>query len=380
MAKILFVTKSNWMMELGAGGRHRGYQIQYDLESLVGKDNLGVLTPGHAVLEAEAKFDRRKGGWRLRRIIEQARLVSENPLRLLSPSCYADWQAVTAGFVADYRRMIAAEFRPDVVVLEDPRFAPLLAINRAAGIPTVICPHKFEALPTDGALSPAGLRTHLLDFAREVEMLRRCEARLFISKVEAGFMHGLGSESHFYPYAPRGELAARWENIYAQRQRSAAPRAIFLLVGRASFAPTRRAFEWLLRAAAQSPLPGELHIIGTDKGVLPDVPGVVQHGYIDHAAFDALLLRARAALLPLTAGFGVPTRLADFAHAGVPVVASAEIARLTDVPSNTTLVENDWTAWRAALETVEDVPDAAYRVWLENSRESALVDVVRRWL
>jgi hypothetical protein len=378
MPRLLLVTRSNWMLDFGAGGRHRSYQIQQDLAGLVGADNLDVLVPGQGVLAAEEARAKTRGAARLHRLSEGARRLVENPLRLRHMTAYSARQVMTTGFVGDYATHLGGAHRPAVVVLEDARFAPLLALNQAEGIPTVVCPHKFEALPTDGTVSAAELRARLLDFSHEVAMLRGCDARLFLSKVEAGFVSGLGIEAGVYPYAPRGDLLARWETIRAQR--AGTQQDSFLLVGRASFAPTRRALTAFLNSLRDAPLPGELHLVGAEVERLPATRGVTLHGYIDHDTLDALLVRARAALLPWASGFGAPTRLADFAHAGVPVIASDKLAQVVDLPPHVTLAADQPAAWRAAVESIPVVTDAQHRAYVEHSRDSALVDIVRRWL
>lgn len=379
MPNILIISRSNWTQHLGAGGRHRSHQIQVDVESAFGADNLRILTPGKALLEAEERSDRIKGLWRIRHAIKTARLIGSNPLRLTHLSKYESAQVMTSGFVDEYQRFITGDFQPDVCVLEDARFAPLIAINHARGIPTIMCPHKFEAPLSGGIIpaTPAARRVHMLDFAAELDAYAACEARLFISRVEAGFVGGLGVPSQHYPYVPRGGLRDRLEKIRAARHNGSAERGLLLLIGRASFPPTRRSFEWLL---SQLDLPDDmrLDVIGLGAEKLPQSPGVTLRGWLEHDELDALLMRATAVLLPSQVGFGTPTRLADMAVAGVPVIASTLLTHTVDSMPNVIAVENDGAAWRAALERIADftIPPEAEAVFRKNGAESKLVETI----
>lgn len=357
---IIFVTKSNWMTEFGAGGRHRSYQIAHELEAAFGADHVRVLTPGLDLHERQQRPDRIKGLWRVRQFAETVRRVADNPLRVTHMTGYAPRQLLTPSFIRDYKRLIDGAFRPDAVVLEDPRFAPLLAHNRRRGLPTLFAPHKFEALLAGGQppATTAARRVHLLDFAGELDMMAACDARLFISRVEAGFVSGLGLPADYYPYVPRGELAERFARLRERRASGAVDPTQLLLIGRASFPPTRRAVAWLLSQVASGGLPDgcHLHLIGTATESLATPPNVTAHGYVSNTTLDDWLTTAGAVLLPLRSGFGTPTRLLDLAWVGVPVITSDDARHMLDLPPNTRAVPDDWALWRDAITAQTTAP------------------------
>jgi hypothetical protein len=56
-------------------------------------------------------------------------------------------------------------------------------------------------------------------------------------------------------------------------------------------------------------------------------------------------------LVPRQEGFGALTRMPELSCAGVPVLASASVTFAQDPPPGTTIVDDSWDAWRAAMES-----------------------------
>jgi hypothetical protein len=368
----------------GDGGYHRAYQVVHDLAQAVGEGEVihaNVPPPwnpwqrwpggaGAAQSGPQARF--RQAAQRTRRRLSR---LARNPYQLAARTHFRTTGYLTPGFLAHYETLVAAARRPLVCVLEHTGLSEVLDINARHGVPTIACPQNLEAFDTALALVPRpwGVNSIAADFAVELEVLARCAERVFISRVEAGLVGGLGLPARYYPYRPVGEIAARLGEL--RRRRAGAPPApgLFLMVGSAGHASTRAGFAWFCAHAQRHGLPAGLRVVvagNQTESLLPPgavVPGLELRGWIEQAELDALLAQAVGMLCPQPAGFGALTRLPELACAGLPAIVSRHPLNALEAPPGAIPVDDTWDAWLSAMQALAaapcTVPVAEYNAW-----------------
>ena len=342
---------------VGHGGKHRTYQIVHDVCESIGTDRLHVLslsdwkkpprgTPRSSSLQT-LKLD----------LQQQIQSFLENPWRLWHRTRYAAHGRLPPAMVAHYRQLLAEIGKPALVILGHSGFTDILDINAAQGIPTVACVENLESLDTGEALTGQRRQTaaRMGDLAVEADRLARCRDRLFISKVEAGLIGGMGLDAQYYPYLPVGEIRASLQQVRQRRATTLQEPGLFLMVGSAGHQTTAEAFAWFIRHAQQQGLPPRVRVVvggaRTDKLLPPGVtvPGLECRGFLPQAEMEELLATAQAVLVPQFRGFGALTRLPEMACAGIPVCVSPHPTFALNVPPGVQVVENSWEAWSAVL-------------------------------
>ncbi|MBW7881357.1 MAG: hypothetical protein H3C34_01745 [Caldilineaceae bacterium] len=312
-----------------------------------------------------------------------------NPLRVFAPHGYSVDQYSESDFVKAYRSLLERVKKPAVCIIEHTGFSGLIAVNEQLGIPTISCIQNLEALDAQNHIcsSRLGFQAQMLYLANEIKVLGRCTTRLFISKVEAGFISGLGLPSHYYPYLPVGEIQFRLKKIAEARQQGALKPGLFLIVGSAAHSSTGEAITWFVRQAQRNGLPKGIRIVvggsHTDQ-LLPKgekVEAVELRGTLDQEELERLLIEATAVLIPQFRGFGGVTRLPEMACAAVPVLVSEHPTFAIDAPPNVEIVDNNWQAWWRELEKLSHSPSFIkvthrdYLAW-EQSQRKTLTEVL----
>jgi hypothetical protein len=373
MGSVVFVA-SRTPSAVGPGGRHRAYQTLFELQESFGAERV------HTV-DMVAWQERHRG----------AKSVAwpAHPLALLYPTGFSPRSFAPGAFVADYERMLASLPRPLVAVIDDARFVDVLAVNRRLDVPTVACLQNLESLDlaTIGPRGPARLGSHLLDLASEVEGLRHCAARLFISKVEAGLVGGLGLESEYHPYLPLGEIRARLDAISRARAERRPDPGLFLVLGSAMHATTRRAMERIVEQVARHGLPDGVRLVlaGASTEKLPGAraAGIEALGWMEQERLDHLLVAASGALVPQFTGFGAVTRIVELSCAGLPVLTGRHPTFAIDLPPEVRVVGPEWADWREAIEDLSRStprrPQGDYDAW-EAGQPRALRACMAPWL
>jgi hypothetical protein len=261
-------------------------------------------------------------------------------------------------------------------------FDQLRAINEELGIPSVIASQNVESLDV-GRLqldSAFGAHRAMIDFANELRSLSRYSERFAISKVEAAVLTGVGLSCRFYPYVPRGAVRAQLAHLAWRRQQQPPDRNLFLLVGTASHAPTRRSLDWFMRNAAEHGLPRGARVVVVGNRVQELVPkglkmsGLEVRGRVPDSELSELLACAGAALVPQRMGFGALTRISELACAGVPVLVFPHAAFAIDVPPGVQVLDDDsWTALaesvRMRMECDQAPRPDAYAEWEEQQTQ-----------
>jgi hypothetical protein len=216
---------------VGDGGTHRTYQIRHDLETIAGPANvIGVKVPPWwepaPVVPTAPPRPRPwlvRGVRRVRRMA--GRLIRPPPAvaAAVPPSLYTATPYLPATFLEGYAALLASLELPAVCVIEHSGFAGVMPINARYGLATWICAQNLEALETafEDQAARGDWQRLASDLAHELRVLEQCSERLFISKVETGFVGGLGLVSHYYPYRPVGEIRARLLSIRQTRAATA---------------------------------------------------------------------------------------------------------------------------------------------------------------
>jgi hypothetical protein len=353
---------------VGHGGHRRAYQVRRDLEEALGEDNVVV---------ADNPWDHYPGRtWRTlpSQLRRSAARYLENPLRLVARTRFASGFYSLPDFHAYYERLLDSVSGPALAVLEHAAFSGLLPIHARRGMRTVACVQNLESFDmSDDLHGRWTLRAKVLDLANEIAVLARCDHRLFISRVEAGLLSGLGLSGAFYPYLPVGEIKARLEKVRDARARGRIEPGLLLLLGTVGPVIRRGSFGWFLDQARSGGLPDGVRLVVAGmytETLLPPgerLPGVQVRGWLEEEALDDLLARAAGVLVPHQRGFGTLTRMPEMSCAGVPVFASRSASYAQDPPPGTTIVDDSWEAWRAAMEsTTRDealVPGRHYENW-----------------
>lgn len=375
------------LSSVGHGGYHRSYQIQYELEQLVGREN--VIT-----FDNPWQYWPSSGAWILRFVSlvrHGVTLYAENPYKLLFRTPFTRKLFSFPRLLTEYEKLVLDLRVRTVCVVEHPGFADLLPINAHYGIPTIICPQNLESF--DVGVSSRwhkwGAYTIALDFANEFEVFAQSTKRLFISKVEAALINGLGLLSHYYPYLPVGQIRERHLQIRQARAEGGVEPGLFLMLGTAKHETTGESFTWFVQNVQAHGLPGGVKVVvggsGTDK-LLPaasSVPGLELRGWLEQDELDRLLVRANAVLIPQRSGFGALTRLPELACAGIPAIVSRHATfALNPPPGLEILDDNCWDAWYAKIKEFArqeaQLPEDDYYAW-EEEQPNTLEAVLKKF-
>ncbi len=387
--QIIFVTHFD-PLPVGHGGVHRTYQIFNELEAVVGQGNVTLVkvwlqwwkeykrAPSDKPLAARlgAKVERNRSQLKnpslylrpfhrisksirrnVARVPKALGSYAENPLKLLANTDYTTRSCSSAEFRARYERILD-QTHPIACVLEHTTFADLIPLNARRNIPTLCCPQNLEAFDLMPLAKPASLNTAAIDFANEIRVLAKCDARLMISQVETAVVNAFGIPSHYYPYLPVGEIRAQHLQLRAERAQVKQEPGLFVMLGSAEHETTREAFVWFLDQVRRCGLPSGARVVvggnGTDKLLANGerVPSVELRGWLEHAELQDLLLRAQAMLIPQRRGFGALTRLSEFACAGIPVIVSHHATFAQDATPGARPVGDDWNEWCAEMQNI----------------------------
>lgn|GEM_PF-1993255 len=397
---------------VGNGGVHRSYQIHLELQALVGPERVLLLT--EQGLRAQFRQTRaRQNGHHVRpeRGVKswfsfRAATVTrglKNPYRLLHRTPFVT--GLHPQLKAYYEEQVRALPGRAVCVIDHAQFAELIPVNRKYRIPTVSCTQNFDALaqnldglnrsltalgtPQAGQRFQLGVYAALTDFANELQALAQCDERLFISRLEAGLINGLGLSAHYHPYRPVGAIRERQEAIRQRRAERAQEPGLFLMLGTATYGPIRKSCEWLIEHARRDGLPPGTQVVmigaGTDKLLPPTerIAGLTLKGWSEQAELDELLVRARAVLVPQQAGFGVPTRLSELSCAGIPVLGGSQPTYAIEPPPGFHTLADAWADWYAQLAQLSEqdtqVSAADYDAW-EAAQPQPLAGVIKNLL
>lgn len=387
MPSIVFVARP-LPSDIGPGGKHRTYQIEHDLKVAFGADQVHTLSlmdwrARHAGLKASSARPT-LASKAVRRISD----CLENPLGIFHGTGYSSRAFSPRGFVREYRTLLERLPRPIITVIDDARFAGVVDVAREFDVPVIAITHNLESLDLAAADAHTswGLRAHLVDFANELDLLRRCAGRMFISKVETGLVGGLGLEAEHYPYLPVGAIRTRLEAIRHARLQAEQEPGLFLLLGSAMHGTTHHAFERFLEQARSHGLPTGIRLVlagaDTDTLDLRGTSGIEALGWVSQPDLDRLLSLARAVVVPQFSGFGSVTRLVELSCAGVPSLTPAHPTWAIEVPPGVNVLGNAWPEWHDMLHDLARSPRQTawdYPAW-EATQPHSLHRYLSRWV
>jgi hypothetical protein len=377
---------------------HRSLQVAYEARAIVGGERVTVLS-----LDRWRQARQRNGvedqdpqkvlARKLYRYRVRSRQLRENPFKIFRIGRYATaipfsttaW--VEPEFVAEYERLVASEPGPTVCIIEHAVFGAIVELNRRLGIPTLSAFQNLEALDVTRFdwRSRRNVYTIMGDLGNELRLLGQCAERLCISKVEAGFIGGLGLECDYYPYLPVGALRDRLLATRVERESARTQGGPIVLLGSAGHAVTGDSMRWFLAHVVERGLPPGVCIVAvgrdTDSLLEKPVRGVDLRGWVSQDELDEMLVRASAVVIPQQSGFGALTRLTELACAGVPVIAFEHPVFAINPTPGLQVVPRDWNCVARAMQdaTAEaaTVTSDEYDQW-ERAQPRPLAHAVRR--
>ena len=127
MPSIVFVARP-LPSDIGPGGKHRTYQLEHDLKLGFGADQVHTLS----LMDWRA---RHAGGQAAptstppltSRIVRRLRDCLDNPFGVLHGTGYSSRTFAPRGFVREYRALLERLAQPIVTVIDDARFAGIVA-------------------------------------------------------------------------------------------------------------------------------------------------------------------------------------------------------------------------------------------------------------
>lgn len=403
--RVIYVTHVD-PSAIGHGGMHRSYQVLYEPEQIIGKGQVLLFTKSS--LLAQSRTDRavkpavpvvgRLREWVSFRSGTVKRSI-RNPYRLIHPTQFAT--GLHPAIQNYYEREVKNLAGAAICIIDHAEYGDLIAVNQNHNIPTISCTQNLDAFSqnfellarnvtskTNGSRDKqkAGFYATIMEFANELQILSRCDERLFISKLEAGLVGGIGLTAHYYPYVPVGDIRERLNSIRNKRRESGREAGLFLLIGTASYGPIRESCMWFIQQARAYGLPPDVRVLvvglGTDTLLAPgdSIPGVKLLGWIEQEEMDELLVKATAVLIPQRFGFGALTRLSEFSCVGLPMIGDRHPTFAIDPPPGFHVVDPSWTSWYKQIEELkrEDTGPAAedYNKW-ESAQPKPFTDVIK---
>ncbi len=393
MTTAIFVTETI-PSDVGNGSHHRSYQILHDLELVVGKENVKLVSFGRWLKEyPPSRQDHNVWAFIAREMRRRIAYYRENPARILANTIYTPRRFSIPEFTAYYQHIIEDIPKPAVCVTQHTGFAEFIGLNSQHDIPTISCIDNLEAFDT-GTLEnryPQHMldRRHMLarvvDFANEFQVLAQCGERLFISKVEAGLIGGLGLSAQYYPYLPVGLIRHRLRYIRRNRTEARIQRGLFLALGDAKHCTTGESFLWFVQQAKTHGLPDGVRVIivgsKTDTLLPPgvEVPGLELRGWLKQDELDQLMTSVQAVLVPQRLGFGALTRFSELSCAGIPCIVSKHPTYAIDLPPGFEVVTDEWASWYHAMERLANSDrriSTGYSSW-EQTQPRTLETVIK---
>ncbi len=389
---------------VGHGGNHRTYQTVEDSKLSMGEDRVHIFQSHH---QHDSKLKKKAGSLsnRLLRlpagIARRFNYYSQNPYRLLSKTRLVTGN-IPKKVVNDYRNLVDSIRGPIIALVEHVLFAQIIDLNREKGIPTIACPVNIEAFRESNDLLDrhfdklreghenrktrsffAAIGT---DFGNEVRILGSCEKVLCISKLETDILRSLGLPATYYPYLPVGRLDQELSRVRKSRSEKIPVRGRFLMMGSAD-RQTESSFEWFLSQASKEGLPEGIELIlagrNTERFATYErkIKGLSVKGWLEQKELQDLMENVTGAILPHSHGFGTLTRIAEYACAGVPVLASENVLFAVDPPPPGVVgVPWEWQAWNSHLSNDRmrgsDSSSHSYADWARE-QSNPLADTIR---
>jgi hypothetical protein len=350
--RVLFLSQAT-PGPMSGGGPRRSHQLWHELNECFGAENVVLASAGEFVLPYAVPPGRLQKLFSM--VSSKIRGGTKTLSRFENPG--------PATTVQNYRRLVESS-KPDVVLVESADVHYLAEINNDYGLKTVSAPWSLEALTNKLVHLITAFRRPVCDteisgrvadafrhLAEDLLSGAKCEKIWALSRLECGFLKGVGLPSAYLPYYPVGDAELYLERIRLQRS----PRHGTFLICGGSITQNAVGLQHFLQQLQPADVPSGAKIVIVGMRELPAQwishlnDEVEFRGYLSDEDFCSLLSQSQAVLIPQNCGFGCMTRVADSLRAGVPVIADAMVGNgMGDIPG-LTLVEDSQGSWSAAL-------------------------------
>jgi glycosyltransferase involved in cell wall biosynthesis len=321
MAKLIYFSRSRPYSNSSGGGQRRTYQVLETIKDL-GKINVIRSTrpdiDDHFLKEVNSGFRKRF----LKNYITGGDYKLWNEERR---------QAVF--FLASVSRKWAKnqEILTDInlAFVEDPiYFKPLVLKLSKFKIPVVAVSQNIETL----SYKNESIKKQLKLFSKELNVFKKCELTITISKEESLLLDSFGINSFYFPYYPPHDIEDFLLEIRTKRQQQ--QKKDFIILGNAGNVNTRCGMLKIIEFWRKNKLSssyGQLLVCGFKTDIY--LPQLVSDadidflGPLDDKSLSEKLSRIKACICYQETGGGALTRVAELLTAGVPVVANLKAAR-----------------------------------------------------
>ena len=354
------------------GGARRTYQLLYELRRAFGESRVSFCTFDD--LRAMPASSAERIGDAVSRLVARTRKAAENPAHFVYKSGFSE---LPRNVGRAYRAMLQKLPRLEICIVEDPNLAQLRDINDAVGVRTILAPWCLNAVtqylpPLAHALGAARKRTDTMRdraavraaFAFQGDELllhARVERSWMLSQVEQGLLRSLGLPAEYFPFYPAGDAMAQLLKLRSRRSAATVDPGLFV-ISASPIPQNNLALADFLETLDGDRLGASVRIVvtGFDPRLLDlsrYASAKVQFlGRLDTAAFDELLVRARAVLVPQVAGFGCLTRIPEMLAAGIPVLADDMTTSAAGAVPGAIYIAPGKDRWAEAIKAISGEP------------------------
>lgn len=217
----------------------------------------------------------------------------------------------------------------DLVIMDDPIYlSNSFRILNKKKIPIIAHCQNLESL----VYQQVSKKYQINAIKKEVEMLKKCELALCISREETWLLNNLGIRALYYPYKPDSDHIENMKKLSLNR--SVTPKKDILMFGSAVNMPT---YDGMKRVIIQF---DQFKAILSQEDCLliggyntEQLKQFVNHkaikilGTLEKSELDDLFCRVKAILIYQEKGSGALTRVKDIMAGNIPIVANSNALR-----------------------------------------------------
>jgi len=218
----------------------------------------------------------------------------------------------------------------DFVLMEDPLyFAPLVdKIHKTPDLPLIVFIQNIESLGSENFDE----KKRLAFFTFEVELLKKADLCVTISREETFLLKNLGVNVYYFPYYPSSDVETRMLQIREQRKNN--EKKDILFVGTVGNTPTARGLMSIIDAWKEYKLHRTGHKLiiagygtNTYASYAQNAEGIELIGPIDDKILDTLLSEVAGTIIYQAAGSGALTKITELLIGNVPIIANSHAIR-----------------------------------------------------
>lgn len=371
---IYFITHFE-PIAVGHGGNHRSYQILNDLYKFFPEYKVHYLYLPLFSFQTQSKplrFFRQSINGIVRLIIRLLNIFSsifyfgninsvekvENYVRNFG------WRILFSLEIKDFLNWIKCSDNERICLIDHLFYESIINQCKKNNIKVVIIPHNLESLDTFTILQ----KNYSFNLSpqpnlhQEITVMAKCDYRLMISKLEVIICKGLGVETFYYPYIPVGKIKEDMEFIRFKRDNFTENKSI-VIIGSYEHQPTKDGINWFVNYLKDHlnliPKLSNLIIAGKGTERIPElikgIPDEIQClGWVEQSFLFDLLINTACVIIPQQKGFGVLTRISEFACAGIPILLSTHPSTSLDLPPNVKVLSENWGEWIDSINRILD--------------------------